>query len=131
EVKSLLQARERAAQQLQRRVDEATAELREQMSDRARIEDALRQAQKMEAIGQLTGGVAHDFNNLLMVIIAGLEMIERHRHSDRFDGFVEAMRTAAQRGSSLTRQLLAFARRQPLKPEPVDIPSHIGEMREL
>jgi signal transduction histidine kinase len=131
EVRALLEARERGTEQLQLKVDEATAELRDQLSNRARIEDALRQAQKMEAIGQLTGGVAHDFNNLLMVIIAGLEMIERHRHSDRFGGFVEAMRTAAQRGASLTRQLLAFARRQPLKPEPVDLPSHIGEMREL
>ena len=131
EVRTLLEARERGTEQLQLKVDEATAELREQLSNRARIEDALRQAQKMEAIGQLTGGVAHDFNNLLMVIIAGLEMIERHRQSDRFGGFVEAMRTAAQRGASLTRQLLAFARRQPLKPEPVDLPRHIGEMRDL
>ncbi len=131
EVRALLEARERGTEQLQLKVDEATAELREQLSNRARIEDALRQAQKMEAIGQLTGGVAHDFNNLLMVIIAGLEMIERHRQSDRFGGFVEAMRTAAQRGASLTRQLLAFARRQPLKPEPVDLPRHIGEMRDL
>jgi signal transduction histidine kinase/CheY-like chemotaxis protein len=131
EVRSLLEARERAAEQLQRRVDEATAELRQQMADRARIEDALRQAQKMEAIGQLTGGVAHDFNNLLMVIIAGLEMIERHRDGERFGSFVEGMRNAAQRGASLTRQLLAFSRRQPLKPQPVDLARHFGDMREL
>jgi signal transduction histidine kinase/ActR/RegA family two-component response regulator len=131
EVRSLIEARERAAEQLQRRVDEATAELREQMDNRARIEDALRQAQKMEAIGQLTGGVAHDFNNLLMVIIAGLEMIERHRNSERFGSLVDGMRNAAQRGASLTRQLLAFSRRQPLKTEPVDLARHFGGMREL
>jgi CheY-like chemotaxis protein len=104
---------------------------REQMADRARMEGALRQAQKMEAIGQLTRGVAHDFNNLLMVIIAGLEMIERYRNSERFDSFVAGMRSAAQRGSSLTRQLLAFARRQPLKPEPVDLAHYLDEMREM
>jgi CheY-like chemotaxis protein len=85
----------------------------------------------MEAIGQLTGGVAHDFNNLLMVILAGLEMIERNRDPGRFASLVEAMRNAAQRGASLTRQLLAFARRQPLKPEAIDLARHFGEMREL
>jgi signal transduction histidine kinase/ActR/RegA family two-component response regulator len=131
EVRSLIEARERAAAQLQRRVDEATAELRQQMDERSRIQDALRQAQKMEAIGQLTGGVAHDFNNLLMVIIAGLEMIERHRNSERFASFVESMRSAAQRGASLTRQLLAFSRRQPLKTEAVDLARHFDGMREL
>src|SRR4051812_23045786 len=108
EVRALLEARERAAEELQRKVDEATAELRQQMADRARIEDALRQAQKMEAIGQLTGGVAHDFNNLLMVISAGLEMIERNRNPARFNALIDGMRNAAQRGASLTRQLLAF-----------------------
>jgi signal transduction histidine kinase/ActR/RegA family two-component response regulator len=131
EMRALLEARERAARELQRKVEEATAELRQQMAERARMEEALRQSQKMEAVGQLTGGVAHDFNNLLMVIIAGLEMIERHRQSDRFTGLVDGMRNAAFRGASLTRQLLAFARRQPLKPEPVDLASHVGEMREL
>jgi signal transduction histidine kinase/CheY-like chemotaxis protein len=131
EVRTLLEARERAAEQLQRRVDEATAELRQQMAERARMEDVLRQAQKMEAIGQLTGGVAHDFNNLLMVITAGLDMIERNREAERLPAFIEGMRNAAQRGASLTRQLLAFARRQPLKPEPVDLASHVDGMREL
>ncbi|CAN5277194.1 ATP-binding protein [soil metagenome] len=131
EVRALLEARERAAEQLQRKVDDATAELRQQMAERAGMEDALRQAQKMEALGQLTGGVAHDFNNLLMVITAGLDMIERNRQSDRLPAFIEGMRNAAQRGASLTRQLLAFARRQPLKPEPVDLAAHFGGMREL
>jgi signal transduction histidine kinase/ActR/RegA family two-component response regulator len=131
EVRALIEAREEAALELQRKVEEATAELRQQIAERAHMEEALRQSQKMEAIGQLTGGVAHDFNNLLMVILAGLEMIERHRHSDRFVTFVDGMRNAAQRGASLTRQLLAFARRQPLKPEPLDLAHHVGEMREL
>ncbi|MCW5734895.1 MAG: response regulator [Enhydrobacter sp.] len=131
EVRSLLAARERSAEQLQQKVDEATAELRQQMANRARMEDALRQAQKMEAIGQLTGGVAHDFNNLLMVITAGLEMIERDPGSSRVPAFIEGMRNAAQRGAALTRQLLGFARRQPLKPQPIDLESHVGGMREL
>ena len=131
EVCVLLEARERAAGHLQARVDEATAAMRKQMTERAQMEDALRQAQKMEAIGQLTGGVAHDFNNLLMVIAAGLDMIERHRHSDRVLSFIDSMRTATARGSSLTRQLLAFARRQALQPERVDLVRHLGGMREL
>jgi signal transduction histidine kinase/ActR/RegA family two-component response regulator len=131
QVQSLLEAGERAAEELQRRVDEATDELRQQMENQARIEDTLRQAQKMEAIGQLTGGVAHDFNNLLMVITAGLELIERHRDGERFGMLVDGMRNAAQRGAGLTRQLLAFARRQPLKPEPVDLAGRLGGMRDL
>jgi CheY-like chemotaxis protein len=95
------------------------------------MQDTLRQAQKMEAIGQLTGGVAHDFNNLLMVISAGLDMLERDRDGKRARFLVDAMRNAVQRGAGLTRQLLAFARRQPLKPEPVDLAQRLGDMREL
>ena len=131
EVRTLLEGRERAAQELERKVEEATAELRHQMAERTRIEEALRQSQKMEAIGQLTGGIAHDFNNLLMVIMAGLEMIERHRNSERFSGFIDGMRNAALRGASLTRQLLAFARRQSLNPETVDLVQAVEQMHEL
>ncbi len=84
-------------------------------------EAALRQAQKMEAIGRLTGGVAHDFNNLLMVVGGGFEMIKR-RPTDqaRILKATEAGMDAVQRGSKLTRQLLTFARRQVLKPETVN-----------
>lgn len=84
-------------------------------------EAALRQAQKMEAIGRLTGGVAHDFNNLLMVVGGGFEMIKR-RPTDqaRILKATEAGLDAVQRGSKLTRQLLTFARRQVLKPETVN-----------
>ncbi len=138
EVKALLGAREKAAQELEALVAARTEELRAangelltQMSERARIEENLRQAQKMEAIGQLTGGVAHDFNNLLMVIQGGLDMIDRQDEAERRARLLQGMRQAAERGSALTRQLLAFSRRQPLAPEAVDLRTRIGGMREL
>ncbi|HEY2051370.1 MAG TPA: response regulator [Caulobacteraceae bacterium] len=138
EVRAFLEAQATAAQELERQVQartadlaRANAELREQMVERARVEEALRQAQKIEAIGQLTGGVAHDFNNLLMVISGGLEMLERQSDPVRRRRLLEGMQQAAQRGSGLTRQLLAFSRRSSLKPEPVDLQLQIGAMREL
>ena len=138
EVQALLAAREKAAQDLEALVAARTEELRTanaelvtQMAERARIEENLRQAQKMEAIGQLTGGVAHDFNNLLMVIQGGLDMIDRQEDPARRARLLQGMRQAADRGSALTRQLLAFSRRQPLAPEAVDLKVRIGGMREL
>ncbi|MGW5959598.1 ATP-binding protein [Methylorubrum thiocyanatum] len=81
-------------------------------------EEALRQAQKMEAIGQLTGGVAHDFNNLLTVIVGGLDMmLRRPEQTDRVKRLAEAAMGAARRGEQLTQQLLAFSRRQMLRPQ--------------
>ncbi|HEV7441930.1 MAG TPA: histidine kinase dimerization/phospho-acceptor domain-containing protein, partial [Steroidobacteraceae bacterium] len=128
EVRALLEARERAAQELEALVaartselEEANSQLRKQMSERARVEETLRQAQKIEAIGQLTGGVAHDFNNLLMVISGGLDMIDRQTDPKRRQRLMDGMRQAAQRGAGLTRQLLAFSRRQSLTPEPIDL----------
>ncbi|HEX8445176.1 MAG TPA: PAS domain-containing protein [Sphingomonas sp.] len=94
-------------------------------------QQALRQAQKIEAIGQLTGGIAHDFNNLLMVISGGLEMLDRQKDPARRQRLMTGMQQAAQRGAGLTRQLLAFSRRQPLRPEPLDVAGRIGGMREL
>ena len=134
----MLEARERTAQQLEklvvertRALEEANKHLRLEMEERARVEETLRQAQKIEAIGQLTGGVAHDFNNLLMVISGGLDMLDRQADPNRRRRLMEGMVQAAQRGASLTRQLLAFSRRQKLRPEPVDIAMQIGGMREL
>jgi signal transduction histidine kinase/ActR/RegA family two-component response regulator len=138
EVRALLEARERAAQELEnlvalrtRALEEANNQLRFEMDERARIEESLRQAQKIEAIGQLTGGVAHDFNNLLMVISGGLDILDRQTDPDRRRRIMDGMIQAAQRGAGLTRQLLAFSRRQKLRPEPVDIALQIGGMREL
>ncbi|WAE51336.1 ATP-binding protein [Stutzerimonas frequens] len=138
EVRALLEARERASNQLEALVVERTSELekanqelRTQMAERAQIEEALRQAQKIEAIGQLTGGIAHDFNNLLMVISGGLDMLDRRADPARRERLMDGMRQAAQRGSALTRQLLAFSRRQSLEPESVDLVLRIGRMREL
>ncbi|MGJ4951375.1 ATP-binding protein [Bradyrhizobium sp. HKCCYLS20291] len=138
EIRALIEAREQAAQQLERLVVERTRALAEsnehlrvEMAERARVEETLRQAQKIEAIGRLTGGVAHDFNNLLMVISGGLDMLDRQADPARRRRLMEGMIQAAQRGASLTRQLLAFSRRQELRPEPVDIARQIGGMREL
>lgn len=138
EIRALLEAREQTAQGLEKLVVERTRELKEaneqlrlEMNERTRVEETLRQAQKIEAIGQLTGGVAHDFNNLLMVISGGLDMLDRQTDPIRRQRLVDGMIQAAQRGASLTRQLLAFSRRQKLRPEPVDVAAQIGGMREL
>lgn len=138
EVRTLLEARERASNQLEALIVERTSELekanqelRTQMDERAQIEETLRQAQKIEAIGQLTGGIAHDFNNLLMVISGGLDMLDRRADPARRERLMDGMRQAAQRGTALTRQLLAFSRRQSLAPESVDLVLRISRMREL
>jgi PAS domain S-box-containing protein len=88
---------------------------------RRRAEEELRHAQKMEAVGQLTGGVAHDFNNLLTAILGSLAMLERYTAGEeRATRLLEAARQATRRGAQLSHHLLAFARRQPLRTEPVD-----------
>jgi PAS domain S-box-containing protein len=94
-------------------------------------QDELRQAQKMEVVGQLTGGVAHDFNNLLMVFSGGLRLLDRQLDPQRRQHIVDSMRQAVERGSALTRQLLAFSRRRPLEQRPVDLGRQIIGMREL
>jgi len=112
-------------------LEAANRELRAQMTERARMEESLRHAQKLEAVGQLTGGVAHDFNNLLMVISGGLDLLERQTDPARRRRLIEGMRQAAGRGAALTRQLLTFSRRQALHPEPIGLREHVEGMREL
>ena len=115
------------AASLEKQVAERTAEL-------VATEDALRQSQKMEAVGQLTGGLAHDFNNLLTGISGSLEMIqlrlEQGRNAD-VDRYVDAAQGASRRAAALTHRLLAFSRRQTLDPRPTDANVLITGMEEL
>jgi signal transduction histidine kinase len=107
----------------------ANRQLREQMVERERVELALRQTQRAEAIGQLTGGVAHDFNNLLTVVLGNIDLIRGNAADDpHFNERLATMAAAAERGATLTAQLLAFARRQPLVPRPIDINAMIDSM---
>jgi PAS domain S-box-containing protein len=96
-----------------------------------RVEAQLRQAQKMEAIGQLTGGVAHDFNNLLTVVLGNLELLQSRLQDERSMRHLRAAQRAAQRGGELTHQLLAYARRQTISPRPVDLAAMIAGMGDL
>ena len=116
-----------AREELEQRVTERTAELRTEIAERESIEHALNHAQKLEAVGRLTGGVAHDFNNLLQVILNGISVLERMpEDAERRSKILESMRKAGQRGASVTKQMLAFARRQPLNAETVDIATCVG-----
>ncbi len=115
-------------QQAEIALREANARLLAETAERERAEALLHQAQKMEALGQLTGGVAHDFNNLLTVVIGGLEMIERQLPklppgppSARVDRGIDLAKKGADRAAVLVQRLLAFSRRQALEPRPVDV----------
>ncbi|MBE9554002.1 MAG: PAS domain-containing protein [Proteobacteria bacterium] len=99
------------------------------VTDRIKIEEQLRHAQRMEAIGKLTGGVAHDFNNLLAVIMGNSEIV-RDKLGEA-DPAVRAITHAALRGAELTQRLLAFSRQQPLRPEVADLPKLTGEMADM
>ncbi len=106
----------------------------ERLRDQERLrtaEVALRQAQKMESLGQLTGGVAHDFNNLLAVFATGVQLLERDVTVQQRQRVFESMRRAITRGTGLTRHLLAFSRRRPVNPESIDIAAHLRGMREM
>ncbi|MGZ6014915.1 MAG: PAS domain S-box protein [Phenylobacterium sp.] len=112
-----------------------TRDMTERRKAELQLEQAreqLYQAQKMEALGKLTGGLAHDFNNLLTVILSGSEMAQRAAGDNtRLAALLEAIESAAQRGARLTRQLLAFARRQPLRPEVIDLSRHLASLCDL
>jgi len=112
---------------LEQRVADRTAEL-------MRAEEALRQSQKMEAVGQLTGGLAHDFNNLLAGISGSLELMQSRMQQGRFNDverYMVAAQEAAKRAAALTHRLLAFSRRQTLDPKPTDVNRLVNGMQEL
>jgi PAS domain S-box-containing protein len=98
-----------------------------------RAQDALRQSQKMETVGQLTGGVAHDFNNLLQIVTGNLEILQRNLPTDspRLRRAADNAQTGAKRAATLTQRLLAFSRRQPLAPKTIDVNRLVGSMSEL
>ncbi len=105
----------------------------DEVSARSKVEEQLRQVQKMEAVGQLTGGIAHDFNNMLAVILGGLNLLQRKlaRGETDVERFIEGAIDAAQRAATLTQRLLAFSRQQPLSPEPLIINKLVAGMSEL
>ena len=108
--------------------------LRDEIAERERVEDALRQSQKMEAVGQLTGGLAHDFNNLLTGITGSLELLRARVTQGRIndiDRYINAAEGAARRAASLTHRLLAFSRRQTLAPKPSDLNRLVAGMEDL
>jgi two-component system, NtrC family, sensor kinase len=108
-----------------------TERLHEEAERRGAAEDALRQAQRLEAIGQLTGGVAHDFNNLLMIVSGTVERLRRQLSGEKELSLLDTITTATQRGESLTRQLLAFSRRQTLQPSVIDLAERLPEIKDM
>ena len=102
------------------------------VTERVRIEQRLREVQRMEAIGQLTGGLAHDFNNYLAVVIGNLDLLADCRFDDpEAPKLIEGALAGAQRGAELTRSLLAFSRRQPLNPRSLDVGQRVNDVARL
>ncbi|HTW50472.1 MAG TPA: response regulator [Stellaceae bacterium] len=129
--------------ELERRVEERTAELAQANADlEHRVEERTREReaalaqvhemQKVESLGQLTGGVAHDFNNLLMAVLGNLGLAGKYTADNpKVARLIDSAIKAAERGATLTKRMLAFARRQELKPELVDVPRLVGGMVEM
>ena len=123
----LFQAAQQANATLEQRVEERTAELQ-------KTEEALRQAQKMEAVGQLTGGIAHDFNNLLTGIVGSLDLMQTRitqGRTENIEKYAKAAMSSANRAAALTHRLLAFARRQPLEPKPTNANQLVASLEDL
>jgi signal transduction histidine kinase/CheY-like chemotaxis protein len=141
EIKALIEAREKTAEHLEglvaartRQLEESNSELRNQMSERERVEASLHQSQKMEAVGQLTGGLAHDFNNMLAGISGSLELMKSRLSQGRVDSldrYITAAQGAVKRAAALTHRLLAFSRRQTLEPKATNVNRLVTGMEDL
>lgn len=139
ETRSYLEAQRGAAVELERLVAERTADLertnkqlREEIAGRERAQAALLQAQKIEALGQLVGGVAHDFNNLLMAVLGNLDLLSKKLGQDtRLHRLLNGAMEGARRGATLTQRLLAFARKQELKAQATDVQTLVEDMMGL
>jgi signal transduction histidine kinase/ActR/RegA family two-component response regulator len=141
DIRDNLEAKARAADELDMQVKTRTQELesalerlKQEVAERQKTEEQLRQAQKMEAVGQLTGGIAHDFNNMLTGVIGSIDIIKRRIDAGRLediDRFMEAASQSAQRAANLTQRLLAFSRRQTLDSKPLDINALLGSLQDL
>ncbi|WP_313207127.1 response regulator [Stenotrophomonas sp.] len=132
--KLALASSQQHAQALEAKVAERTRELERQMAAREASEAALRQAQKMEAIGQLTGGIAHDFNNMLTGILSALDIVRMRLEMGRVDDldrFLDTATASGQRAAALTQRLLAFSRRQSLDARPVEINAQLESVQHL
>jgi signal transduction histidine kinase len=138
EARDLIREIRLGEEMLERRVADRTQELEStnrqlaaQIAERERIESVLRQAQRLEAVGQLTSGVAHDFNNLLMVVLGNIRQMQKVEADAANQRRLQMMAQAAERGAQLTAQMLAFSRRQKLEPRAVDLNEVVGGMHDL
>jgi PAS domain S-box-containing protein len=131
EIRRLNETLELRVTERTRQLAETNQRLEEQIAERRQAEEALRQSQKIEAVGQLTGGVAHDFNNLLTIVLGNLELIERTACDGPLARYVRSATQAAERGAKLAEQLLAFSRKQRLSPKPTDLNRLVADMQNL
>jgi signal transduction histidine kinase len=138
EARAYLEAQRGAAEELERLVgvrtaalEDANEKLRQESERRERAQAALMQAQKIETMGQLVGGVAHDFNNLLMAVIGNLDLLAKTIDDPRQDRLLHGAMEGARRGATLTQRLLAFARKQELQSRAVDVRALVEDMRPL
>ena len=122
---------QRKTVEAQSNAEALAASLRQLIDERDQAESAMRQAQRVEAVGQLTSGLAHDFNNLLSVMLANLERLDAHEADPIRRHRLSVIRGAVDRGAALTDKLLAFARRQPLQPSAVGLAELIADMLPL
>ena len=126
-------ARKAAETQLRELNERLESRVAKEVAERIRVEDALRQSQKMEAVGQLTGGIAHDFNNMLAAIVGPLDLLVGRLDAEdaRARRYVDIAMDAARRAAQLTQRVLAFSRQQPLQPESLDANKLVAGMSDL